>query len=172
MFALLAFLLVACYNSLAHANPLGPNNGQSLALKPPLPHPVLLSSTSASSNVSARRIVVQCSDDYGIGLNLADCEDAIEHISPETHTIAFGDRHDREIPAGAVPLPWRLMGGRCIVTKNSCCGSLLFTDIKFSSSAMLYPAYIGTWCPSWSDESEPGKGCGHAIIANLWFLSG
>lgn len=118
MSALVSFVLVAWYNSLAHANPLGPTSGQSLALTPPLPDPLALPSTSASTNVSARRIVVQCSDDYGIGLNLADCEDAIEHISPETHIVAFAERDDRTKPEGAVPLPWRLMGGRCIVKKR------------------------------------------------------
>jgi len=114
MFALVALLLIACYNSLVDANPLGPSSGQVTALIRTLP-----TSTSASSNISAPRIVVQCSDDYGIGLNLGDCEDAIEHINPATENVVFADRDDDGKPHGAVPLPWRLMGGRCIVTAIS-----------------------------------------------------
>jgi len=178
MFATVAFLLIACCNSLAHANPLGPSNGQSIALTPTSPDPVLPSSTSASSNVSAPRIVVQCSDDYGTGLVLADCEDAIEHISPETHKVVFADRDDENKPDGAVPLPWRLMGGECIAIRIFCAlllrcvRELAVTDIKLSSSAMLYPADIGTWCPGWYDKSKPDQGRGFAINPNLWILSG
>jgi len=119
MFAVVAFLLIAGHNSLAHANPLGPSNDQPLILTPALPDPAVSSSTSAPSNLSAPRIAVQCSDDYGIGLNLGDCEDAISHISPETQKVTFVDRHDEGKPDGAVPLPWRLMGGRCIMTQIS-----------------------------------------------------
>jgi len=178
MFATVAFLLIACCNSLAHANPLGPSNGQSIALTPTSPDPVLPSSTSASSNVSAPRIVVQCSDDYGTGLVLADCEDAIEHISPETQKVVFADRDDENKPDGAVPLPWRLMGGECIAIRIFCAlllrcvRELAVTDIKLSSSAMLYPADIGTWCPGRYDKSKPDQGRGFAINPNLWILSG
>lgn len=71
--------------------------------------------------MSVRRIDVHCSDDYGTDLVLGDCEDAIEHIDPVTQTVTFADRHDEGIPAGAIPLPWRLMGGRCIVTETLYC---------------------------------------------------
>jgi len=173
----MACLLFECCNSLAHENPLGPSNGQSIALTPALPDPVLSTSTSSSTNVSAPRIVVQCSDDYGTGLVLGDCEDAIEHISPETQKVAFANRDDERKPDGAVPLPWRLMGGECIVMRIFCAlllrcvRELAVTNAKLSSSAMLYPADISTWCPGWCDESQPNQGRGYAINPNLWVLS-
>lgn len=173
----MACLLFECCNSLAHENPLGPSNGQSIALTPALPDPVLSTSTSSSTNVSAPRIVVQCSDDYGTGLVLGDCEDAIEHISPETQKVAFANRDDERKPDGAVPLPWRLMGGECIVMRIFCAlllrcvRELAVTNAKLSSSAMLYPADISTWCPGWCDESQPDQGRGYAINPNLWVLS-
>jgi len=173
----MACLLFECCNSLAHENPLGPSNGQSIALTPALPDPVLSTSTSSSTNVSAPRIVVQCSDDYGTGLVLGDCEDAIEHISPETQKVAFANRDDERKPDGAVLLPWRLMGGECIVMRIFCAlllrcvRELAVTNAKLSSSAMLYPADISTWCPGWCDESQPDQGRGYAINPNLWVLS-
>lgn len=106
MFAIIAPLVIACFFSPGHAKPLGPHSGPAAALTPTLPDLV-----PTNSSDLAFRIRYTCSDDYGPGVALHDCENALSLISPKRAEITFAERDDPAKPPDAVPLPWRLMGG-------------------------------------------------------------
>lgn len=67
--------------------------------------------SSASLNVSASDFDIQCHEEYGVNVNVRDCENAIAQIRPADSKIEFMDREDPDRPQETMPLPYRLMGG-------------------------------------------------------------
>ena len=146
MLPILASLLIECYISLTYANPLGPSGGRTIALTPTFPDPLSPSSLSASSNVSASRIVVQCDDEYGVNLDLADCRNALALINPSKDRVVFADRDDPGRSEGWLPLPFRLMGSKSIV--STVLGEHI-SDIEARVSALLHSAGGDFTRPHW-----------------------
>ena len=54
---------------------------------------------------------IQCSAQFGINLDIVDCETAKEYISPDYVQRTWAERHDGLGPT-VFPLPYRIMGGQ------------------------------------------------------------
>lgn len=69
--------------------------------------------TSSSENPALR---LHCTGEhFGFNPNIADCESAKEHITPDSVQYTWGARHTGLGPT-VIPLPYRIMGGQCAKT--------------------------------------------------------
>ncbi|KAL8765254.1 MAG: hypothetical protein Q9209_007610 [Squamulea sp. 1 TL-2023] len=98
-------LLSSCIFFLrTHADPIGVHT---TALTPALSDTDLV---AHRTDVTAPRYAIQCSEEYGTGLDLRDCENAISHIRFSRNMNMFVDRDDPGRTRENIVLPYRLMG--------------------------------------------------------------
>ncbi len=73
--------------------------------------------TNGSTDTSlGARFYVECNgEEYGDDLLVADCNDAIEYLPLESGQWAFADRGTPQVTAHTVLLPYRSMGGECLL---------------------------------------------------------
>ena len=116
MFPPNALLLVLHFGFLVSAKSFRPREDgvPMLSATPLVVKPTVLSNISTPAlNASAENAFnVHCDGaTYGYNPNIIDCGEAVEYLDPDTTIWTFGQRHTG-LPAGTVPLPYRVMGNR------------------------------------------------------------
>ena len=109
-------LLVLWFGLLVSATAFLPtqDNASALSVTPNLVKPTVLLNTSNPTLVTSEdnAFNIRCDGEtYGYNPNIRDCESAKEYLNPDAKMWIFGERHTG-LPAGIVPLPYRLMGDR------------------------------------------------------------
>lgn len=112
---LLAVALFLCAFGMrcAQAKPVKPDDGRTWIVQPDL----------SKASVSASDYVIQCDEQYGVDLDMADCNSALNHMTPTSSRLSFREREDPERSPRDIPLPYRTMGGKfkLIGSIGPCC---------------------------------------------------